>query len=75
MSDWMGMELSHASNCGSVVHCLWEQKILRLEDMFQVDRELHMLDTTFYFWRSTTVPQLVVDHFIASRTRISATTA
>ncbi|GFV27668.1 HTH_Tnp_Tc3_2 domain-containing protein [Trichonephila clavipes] len=52
-------------------------KILRSEDLFQADHELACEDrflTLSAEGRTTTVPQLVADHFQASGRRISATT-
>ncbi|GFS68477.1 transposable element Tcb2 transposase [Trichonephila clavipes] len=55
-------------------------KILCPEDLFQADHELQHLQKTVFLAlsarrrRTTTVPQLVADHFQASGRRISATT-
>ncbi|GFV02502.1 transposable element Tcb2 transposase [Trichonephila clavipes] len=63
----------------SVVQRLWDQyqlKILCPEDLFQADHELQHLQKTVFSSsarrrRTTTVPQLVADHFQASGRRIS----
>ncbi|GFW99698.1 transposable element Tcb2 transposase [Trichonephila clavipes] len=66
----------------SVVQRLWDQYQSEdsvSKDLFQADHELQHLQKTKLFRqnskrRTTTVPQLVADHFQASGRRISATT-
>ncbi|GFW73846.1 transposable element Tcb2 transposase [Trichonephila clavipes] len=86
---WMEMGLSQADAARrlnvsrSVVQRVWDQYQSEdsvSEDLFQADHELQHLQKTVFLAlsarrrRTTTVPQLVADHFQASGRRISATT-
>ncbi|GFW01050.1 uncharacterized protein TNCV_1762881 [Trichonephila clavipes] len=74
---WMEMGLSQADAARrlnvsrSVVQRLWDQyqseDSLRSEDLFQADHELQHLQKSARRRRTTTVPQLVADHFSSIR--------